>query len=64
MATKQDLNPNPRRVSIRRAAAHGGFDERTLRKLIADGIVPAYMAGPRLIRVDLDEMDAALRMKG
>jgi excisionase family DNA binding protein len=62
MTTKQELNPNSRRVSIRRAALHSGLDQRTVRRLIDEGIVPAYQAGPRLIRVDLDEMDAALRI--
>ncbi len=40
MPSKSQINPNPRRVSMRQAAAH---------------------AGPHLIRVHLDEMDAALR---
>lgn len=37
------------------------FSERTLRRMIAAGRVTGYRAGPRLIRVDLNELDAVLR---
>ena len=32
--------------------------EKTLRRMIAAGIVPGYRVGPRLLRVDLNELDA------
>ena len=53
---------NPRRVSARRAAAHGGISEDLMKRLIDEGIVPAYRVSRQLIIVDLDEMDAALRI--
>jgi excisionase family DNA binding protein len=34
---------------------------RTLRRWIAAGRVPAYRLGPRLIKVDLDELDEFMR---
>lgn len=61
--TTPRLKRNPRRPSLRRAAAHAGISEPTLKRLIEQGVVPAYRIGPTLIIVDLDELDAALRYK-
>ncbi|MGE2723546.1 excisionase family DNA-binding protein [Mycolicibacterium pulveris] len=60
--TTATQDPTPRRVSIRKAARHAGLDERTVRRLIDEGTIPAYQAGPRIFRIDLDEMDRALRI--
>ncbi len=54
--------PLPRRwASLALAAKTIGVSERTLRRMIAAGRVTGYRAGPRLIRIDLNELDAILR---
>jgi excisionase family DNA binding protein len=47
-------------VSAREAAAHLGIGLRTLRRRIADGTYTAYRVGPRLIKLDLAEIDREL----
>lgn len=55
-------NPTPRRnVSIGEAANYAGVSVRTVRRRIADGSLTGYRFGARLIRIDLDELDAAMR---
>jgi len=49
------------RVSITQAAEYAGVSAKTIRRRIADGTIPAERLGPRLIRVRLDDVDAALR---
>ncbi len=48
-------------LSIAQAAEHIGVNPRTIRRRIADGCLTGYRMGPRLIRVDLNELDAILR---
>jgi excisionase family DNA binding protein len=38
-----------------------GVSEKTLRRYIAQGKLTGYRLGPRLIRVDLDEVETLLR---
>jgi excisionase family DNA binding protein len=47
--------------SIHHAAEYVGVNPRTIRRRIAAGELTGYRMGPRLIRVDLDEVDAMLR---
>ncbi|BBY91302.1 MULTISPECIES: helix-turn-helix domain-containing protein [Mycobacteriaceae] len=50
--------PNRRRYgSIADAAEYIGVTPRTIRQMIADGRITGYRNGPRLIRVDLNEID-------
>lgn len=49
-----------RLASIKTAALYAEVCERTIRRRIADGTLTGYRFG-RVIRVDLDELDAALR---
>ncbi len=56
-----DARPSRRMASIPHAAEYAGVCTKTLRRRIADGSVPAYRFGPRVLRVDLDELDAAMR---
>lgn len=53
----------PRRelVSIAMAAEYLGVNPRTIRRRIAEGVLTGYRMGPRLVRVDLGEVDAMLR---
>lgn len=52
----------PRRYgSIGRAAEIGDVSPRTIRRRIADGSLTGYRFGPRIIRVDLDEVESLFR---
>lgn len=59
-ATKSHALPH-RWSPLTRAAEYLGVSDKTLRRMIASGVVTGYRAGPRLIRVDLNELDAMLR---
>jgi excisionase family DNA binding protein len=50
-----------RLVAVQGAADYAGVHPRTLRRWIAAGLLTGYRAGPKLLRVDLDELDAMLR---
>jgi excisionase family DNA binding protein len=43
------------------AATYLNVNQRTIRRLIADGVLTGYRLGGRLIRVDLDEVDQSMR---
>lgn len=47
--------------SIESAAEYAGVSTKTIRRWIAAGLVTGYRAGPRLIRVDRNELDAMMR---
>ena len=49
-----------RYVSLAEAAVYLGVNIRTIRRQIADGRLTGYRLGDRLIRIDLDELDAAM----
>ena len=49
-----------RLVPLDSAADHLGVSPRTLRRRIADGSITGYRMGPRIIRVDLNEVEALL----
>lgn len=53
-----------RLASIERAAALVDVTPRTIRNLIARNELAAVRLGPRLIRVDLDDLERALRPIG
>lgn len=42
------------------AAEHSGVATSTIRRYIRQGQITGYRLGPRLVRVDLDELDAML----
>ena len=55
----------PRRwVSIQDVADHLAVTERTVRAMIADGRITGYRNGRRLIRIDLNEVDAKMTAFG
>ena len=55
-------SPTARRLAtLTDAAEHCSVNPRTIRRRIADGSLTGYRFGPRIIRVDLDELDALLR---
>lgn len=47
--------------SLANAADYAGVTTRTMRRYIASGRLIGYRVGPRLIRIDLDELEAMLR---
>jgi excisionase family DNA binding protein len=49
-----------RLVGINQAAKYADVHPITLRRWVAAGRVPAYRAGPRLLKIDLNELDAML----
>jgi excisionase family DNA binding protein len=49
-------------VSLEVAANHVGVTRKTLRRRVAEGELPAYrMAGSRLIRVNIADVEALFR---
>lgn len=48
-------------VPISAAAQYAGVSTRTLRRYISAGRLTGYRVGPRLIRVDADELARLLR---
>ncbi|WGJ84243.1 excisionase family DNA-binding protein [Gordonia sp. SMJS1] len=55
---------NRRWASIQATADYIGVTDRTVRQMIADGRLTGYRSGKRLIRLDLNEVDAAMRPFG
>jgi len=53
--------PARRYAPLAQAAKYVGCDQRTIRRYIATGQLRGYRLGERLIRVDLNELDALLR---
>jgi len=53
--------PSRRLATLPDAADYAACSTKTLRRRIADGTLTGYRFGPRALRVDLDELDAALR---
>ncbi len=53
----------PRRLGSLATAAElaGGVHPRTIRRWIAAGRITGYRAGPKLLMVDLDELDRVIR---
>lgn len=61
-----DKTPPRRRryVTPTQAAEYIGVTPRTIRQMLADGRLRGYQCGARLIRLDLNEIDAAMRPVG
>jgi excisionase family DNA binding protein len=59
-------NPDRRRryAKIIEAAEYLGVTDRTIRDMILDGRLTGYRNGPRLVRVDLNELDARMQPFG
>ncbi|MBA3719857.1 MAG: excisionase family DNA-binding protein [Nocardioidaceae bacterium] len=52
--------PPRRMVSPQEAARRYNVSTKSIRRRVADGSITGYRVGPRLIRLDLDEVEAAL----
>jgi len=53
-----------RYVKIAAAAEYLQVTDRTIRQMIADGRLTGYRNGTRVVRVDLNEIDAAMQPFG
>jgi len=53
-----------RYVSINQAAEYIGVTDRTIRQMIADGRLIGYRSGSRVVRLRIDEIDAAMQPFG
>jgi excisionase family DNA binding protein len=54
--------PTRRFVNVSEAADYADVSTRTIRRYISDGRLTGYRVGPRLIKVDLDDLDKLLRV--
>jgi excisionase family DNA binding protein len=60
----ETLIPRRRYVKVAEAADYLRVTDRTIRQMVADGRLTAYRSGGRLVRLDLNEVDAAMRPFG
>lgn len=61
-APPTNAHPKKRRwLSLAETAEHLQVTERTIRRMIAAGELPAYRLGKRLLRIDAADVDALLR---
>jgi len=60
----QEIKAGRRWATTQEAADHLGVTTRTIRAMLADGRLRGYRSGTRLVRVDLNEVDAALKPFG
>lgn len=47
--------------SIQQAAQRAAVSDRTIRRYIAEGRLTGYRVGRKLLRVDLDQVDALIK---
>lgn len=62
--TRRTVTARGNLVSIAVAAEHLAVSPNTVRRRIADGTLQGYRMGPKMIRVDLDELDGLLKPIG
>jgi excisionase family DNA binding protein len=60
----QESTLRRRYVSIGYAADYLDVTTRTIRQMITDGRLTGYRSGAKLVRLDLNEIDAAMRPFG
>ena len=48
-------------ISVEAAAARLGMNPRSIRRYIAEGILPGYRVGTKLVRVDQADVDSLIR---
>lgn len=58
----RSVNPTPRRwASVHEGATHAKVHARTITRMIERGELTGYRFGGKLLRIDLAELDAAMR---
>jgi excisionase family DNA binding protein len=61
MNTKlSESDQSPRWASLDAAATHIAVSRKSIRRMISEGKITGYRAGDRLIRVDLNELNALM----
>jgi excisionase family DNA binding protein len=50
-----------RPVTVAHGAQKYGLSDRTVYRYIASGLLPAYRVGPRMLRIDLDDLERLAR---
>jgi hypothetical protein len=60
----QSILPTRRWASTKRAGTYAGVTDRTIREWVALGLITGYRVNARVIRVDLNEIDAAMQPFG
>lgn len=60
-AQNQTLSCRHQLVSLAAAAGAVDVHPRTVRRWIAAGALTGYRVGPRMVKVDLDELEAFIR---
>jgi excisionase family DNA binding protein len=55
------LEAKRRLAGITEAAEYADVSARTVRRYVSDGRLTGFRVGPRLVKVDLDELDALIR---
>lgn len=60
----ENISTRRRYAKISEAAEYLDVTDRTVRQMIADGRLTGYRSGARLVRVDLNEIDLAMRPFG
>lgn len=53
--------PRRRWVDQREAAEYLGVTDRTIRRFIAEGRLPGYRLGNKMLRLDVADLDALMR---
>lgn len=56
--------PARRYATPTQAAEYLSVTTRTIRQMVADGRLTGYRSGTRLVRIDLNEVDAAMQPFG
>jgi excisionase family DNA binding protein len=51
------MEPNKRRVRYKAAAEYTGIPEGTLRSMVCTKTIPHIRIGPRMVLLDLDQLD-------
>lgn len=54
-------NSRRRLASIAHAAEYSDLSARTIRRYVAEGRLVGYRVGPRLVKIDLDDLDELAR---
>ena len=54
---RSNLYRPERLTSIQNAASYADVSTRSIRRWISRGLIPGYRIGPRLIKVDLADLD-------
>lgn len=54
-------SPPQRLTSVANAAHYANVSPRSIRRWISQGLITGYRVGPRLVKVDLDDLDKLAR---